>query len=432
MGAPPRAGTSARPLSGLFAIAKPSGPTSMHILDTLKPLLASSALFYEPGAPEPHSKEHSKKLARRAKPWERALLQRCGRMPPKLGQGGTLDPLAEGVLVVGVGAGTKHLQQFLSCTKEYRTVALLGSATTSYDSNEPVMRRAPFAHVTRELLAAALPQFTGELMQVPPLYSAVRIDGKRLFDYARQDIPLPRPIDARRVSVSELRLVDWLPGGSHDYKEPSAELSEEDHALVDKIRNMTGGGYDTRRVEQGEQGEQGEQEKQGEQSNAREPESKEPESKEPRAQEPRAQEPRAQEPQAQEPGEGPEVEGASTSTTAATPPPAAVLEMTVSGGTYVRSVVHDLGAAVGSAAHVARLIRTRQGEFALGHSAVPQDGAVADSSVELPGNCIPWAVFERGLAELDAARRGDTSRDTRDASGLREWERVLLRAIQPV
>ena len=123
---------------------------------------------------------------------------------------------------------------------------------------------------------------------------------------------------------------------------------------------------------------------------------------------------------------------ASTSTPAAALPPAAVLEMTVSGGTYVRSVVHDLGAAVGSAAHVVRLIRTRQGEFALGHSAVPQDGAVADSGVELPGNCIPWAVFERGLTELDAARCGDTSRDTRDASGLREWERVLLRAIQPV
>ena len=99
MGAPPRAGTSARPLSGLFAIAKPSGPTSMHILDTLKPLLASSALFYEPGAPEPHSKEHSKKLARRAKPWERALLQRCGRMPPKLCLLYTSDAADEATIV---------------------------------------------------------------------------------------------------------------------------------------------------------------------------------------------------------------------------------------------------------------------------------------------------------------------------------------------
>lgn len=382
MAPPSRASSSARPLSGLFAIAKPSGPTSMHILDTLKPLLASSDLFYEPGTPEPHSKKHK---GRRTKPWERALLQRCGRMPPKIGQGGTLDPLAEGVLVIGVGAGTKHLQQFLNCTKEYRTVGLLGSATTSYDSQEPIMRRSPFAHVTRELVASTLPQFTGELMQVPPLYSAVRIDGKRLFDYARQDIPLPRPIEARKVTVSELRLVDWLPGGTHAYKPPSAEISDADHALVDKIRNMTGSSYDTQRVD-ATNGDAGDSDK------------------------------------------PPAATPASDAPASSDAPPAMVLDMTVSGGTYVRSVVHDLGAAVDSAAHVARLIRTRQGQFSLGHASAPQDGAVADSGVDIPGNCIPWAVFERGLAEHDSAKRGDTSLDTRDESGLREWERILLGA----
>lgn len=86
-----------RPVSGLFAIAKPSGPTSMHILDTLKPLLASSPLFYEEREWKSDGRQQGKKM-RKSKPWEKALLQRCGRMPPKLGQGGTLDPLAEGVL----------------------------------------------------------------------------------------------------------------------------------------------------------------------------------------------------------------------------------------------------------------------------------------------------------------------------------------------
>lgn len=85
-----------RPLSGLFAVAKPSGPTSMDLLDQLKPLLASSSLFYAPDAPAPFS--GSAKKAKRLKPWERALMERCGRLPPKIGQGGTLDPLAEGVL----------------------------------------------------------------------------------------------------------------------------------------------------------------------------------------------------------------------------------------------------------------------------------------------------------------------------------------------
>ncbi|WFD36947.1 tRNA pseudouridine(55) synthase [Malassezia cuniculi] len=406
MAPPPRAAsTSARPLSGLFAIAKPSGPTSMHILDTLKPLFASSSLFYEPGAPEAGGKEQGKK-SRRVKPWEKALLQRCGgRMPPKIGQGGTLDPLAEGVLVIGVGAGTKHLQQFLNCTKEYRTVGLLGTATTSYDSQEPVMRKAPHAHVTRELVCSTLPQFTGELMQVPPLYSAVRVDGKRLFDYARQDIPLPRPIEARKVTVSELRLVDWLPGGTHEYKPPTAEISAEDHALVDKIRNMAGSSYDTRRVDMDTAGT----------------------SDAPAADTPNKEKPPAADDGPSDPNET-DVGHSDDS------PPAMVLEMTVSGGTYVRSVVHDLGAAVGSAAHVVRLIRTRQGQFSLGHASAPQDGAVAvaDGQVDIPGNCIPWSVFERGLAEQDASKRGDTSLDTRDGSGLREWERVLLGAIQPV
>ena len=83
--------TTDRPLAGLFGIAKPSGPTSMDILDQLKPLLASSSLFYAKDAP-------AQEKPRRMKPWERALLKRCGRMPPKMGQGGTLDPLAEGVL----------------------------------------------------------------------------------------------------------------------------------------------------------------------------------------------------------------------------------------------------------------------------------------------------------------------------------------------
>ena len=100
-------------------------------------------------------------------------------------------------------------------------------------------------------------------------------------------------------------------------------------------------------------------------------------------------------------------------------PAAFALEMTVSSGTYVRSIVHDLGTACGSAAHVVRLIRTRQGAFSLGHEAEQ-------------GNCIPWSVFERGLAELDAAHRGDTSLDSRDASGLREWERAVLAHFQTV
>ena len=85
----------------------------MDLLDRLKPLLASSDLFYAAHTPR------RVKPARRLKPWERELVAKCGRLPPKMGQGGTLDPLAEGVLVIGLHHGTKQLQQFLHCTKEY-------------------------------------------------------------------------------------------------------------------------------------------------------------------------------------------------------------------------------------------------------------------------------------------------------------------------
>ena len=79
----------------------------MDLLDRLKPLLASSDLFYAA-----HTPRHVKP-PRRLKPWERELVAKCGRLPPKMGQGGTLDPLAEGVLVIGIHHGTKQLQQFL-------------------------------------------------------------------------------------------------------------------------------------------------------------------------------------------------------------------------------------------------------------------------------------------------------------------------------
>lgn len=392
-----------RPLSGLFGVAKPSGPTSMDLLEQLKPLLASSSLFYPPDAPAPFSTAAKKN--KRLKPWEKALLQRCGRLPPKIGQGGTLDPLAEGVLVVGIGAGTKELQQFLHCTKEYRTTGLLGTATKSYDSKDAVLKHAPYAHVTEAMLREKLPLFTGDVQQIPPLYSALRMDGKRLFEYAREGIPLPRPIEGRSVTVEELRLVEWLPGGTHAYKAPEDEVPEDEKAVLDRIRSLAGREHTFETVKIG--GAEGAAE---------------------------APAPRNTSDAAlATPASASDPAHLETTPCAGTDagPAAFSLEMTVSSGTYVRSIVHDLGAACGSAAHVVRLIRTRQGAFSLGHG--PAEGAVPDSHVALPGNCIPWRVFEQGLAELDASRSGDVSAiDTRDEHGLREWERSVLAHIQVV
>ncbi|WFD27931.1 tRNA pseudouridine(55) synthase [Malassezia nana] len=354
-----------RPISGLLGIDKPSGPTSMDLLDRLKPLFASSSLFHAT------DEARTSKDRRRLKPWEKALQKKCGgRLPPKLGQGGTLDPLAEGVLVIGIGAATKQLSQFLHCRKTYETTGLLGTSTTSYDAESPVMRRAPHTHVDRDLMSAQLPRFTGTVKQIPPVFSALRMDGKRLFDYARAGEPLPRPIEARDVTVHKLELVAWHAPESHTYEAPTTEVPAEDQALLGQVRRLAGSddnGTDT--FKEGDD---------------------------------------AMPSHAAAASDAPDAR-----------PAAFTLTMTVSSGTYVRSIVHDLGTACGSAAHVVRLRRTRQGDFFIGTD-------------DAPGNCVPWAVFEQGLEELEASRRGDSSRDTRDESGLRAWERAVLEYIHVV
>ena len=138
--------------------------------------------------------------------------------------------------MIGVGAATKELQQFLHCTKDYRATGLLGSATSSYDCKDAVVYRAPSSQVTEALIREKLPLFTGEVQQIPPLYSALRMDGKRLFEYAREGIPLPRPIEARDVTVHELRLVEWLPEDKHTYRAPDMEVSEEYKQVYERMR----------------------------------------------------------------------------------------------------------------------------------------------------------------------------------------------------
>lgn len=348
----------------------------MDLLDKLKPLLASSSLFYAPNEPP------VTKSGRKLKPWERALIKKCGRLPPKLGQGGTLDPLAEGVLVIGIGAATKQLPQFLQCSKEYETTGLLGTATTSYDCKEPILLRAPYSHVDEALVRSKLPLFTGELLQLPPLFSALRMDGKRLFEYAREGLPLPRPIEPRPVTVSSLELVDWLPADQHTYQPPSTEVPDDEKALVGRVRHLAGSqdhGFDTMR---------------------------------PAA--PAAEAPAAEAPAA----EAAAAPSRETDVDKEDAPPAFSLKMTVSSGTYVRSIVHDLGTACSSAAHVVRLVRTRQGDFTLGTDAEP-------------GNCIPWEVFEAALRDLEAAKQ-DKTESQKEPGELREWERLVLKYIQPV
>lgn len=127
----------------------------------------------------------------------------------KMGHAGTLDPLATGVLILCTGKETKNIEALQLHTKEYTATLQLGATTPSYDREHTVDYTYPTRHITRELIEATLPQFVGDIMQRPPLYSACMVDGHRAYKMARkgEDIELaPKPIH-----IDEIELTDFNP-----------------------------------------------------------------------------------------------------------------------------------------------------------------------------------------------------------------------------
>ncbi|MHB9056114.1 MAG: tRNA pseudouridine(55) synthase TruB [Paludibacteraceae bacterium] len=127
----------------------------------------------------------------------------------KVGHAGTLDPLATGVMIVCTGKATKKIEDFQYQTKEYVATLELGATTPSFDLEHPVNERFPVEHITREMIDNALSSFKGEIWQVPPVYSAVKVGGKRAYNYAREghDIELkPKLLVIDEIEVLELSL----------------------------------------------------------------------------------------------------------------------------------------------------------------------------------------------------------------------------------
>ena len=174
------------------------------------------------------------------------------------------------------------------------------------------------------------------------------MDGMHLYDYARKGIPLPRPIESRPVTVHALDVIDWK-GSDHSFRFPEKKFTEKQKQAVEKALH----GIEDQVIVKDEP------------------------------------------------------EEAETADVAAT---AFVLQMRVSGGTYVRTIVHDLGHAVGSAAHVVTLTRTRQSRFAL------------EPTEEGDFGCVPWEVFKRAVADPGEA----------DADGWTEWERAVMEKMEIV
>lgn len=128
----------------------------------------------------------------------------------KVGHAGTLDPLATGLLVICTGKMTKNIDTFQAQTKEYTGTFVLGSTTPSYDLETEIDHTFPTEHLTEELIHSATTQFIGDIAQFPPVFSALKKDGKRLYEFARAGEAVDIPSRQVHISAFEITRINNL------------------------------------------------------------------------------------------------------------------------------------------------------------------------------------------------------------------------------
>lgn len=136
------------------------------------------------------------------------LTRKWGLKKVKVGHAGTLDPLATGVLVICTGRATKQIESLQAGVKEYTATLKLGATTPSFDMEHPVDAEYPTEHITEETVREVLARFKGEIMQVPPVYSACKVDGKRAYDLARKGQADEVELKAKPLRIDEIELTD--------------------------------------------------------------------------------------------------------------------------------------------------------------------------------------------------------------------------------
>lgn len=127
----------------------------------------------------------------------------------KVGHAGTLDPLATGVLLVCTGRSTRRIAELQEGMKEYVADITLGATTPSFDLETEIDARFPWEHITRQSVEEILPTFTGRVMQVPPVFSAVKVDGKRAYSFARKGKEVE--LKAKPLEIRELEVLTFEP-----------------------------------------------------------------------------------------------------------------------------------------------------------------------------------------------------------------------------
>jgi len=161
--------TFSHPKEGIILVHKPQGLTSHDVVDIVR-----------------------KKLRTR-----------------KVGHAGTLDPLAEGLLIILVGKYTKLFARFANFDKEYAGILKLGEVTTTGDAQGQTLTLSDYRHISRVQLEKTFASFVGESQQVPPMVSALRIGGRRLYSLARRGITVERP--ARKITIYSLAIENFDP-----------------------------------------------------------------------------------------------------------------------------------------------------------------------------------------------------------------------------
>lgn len=138
-----------------------------------------------------------------------SICRKMGIKKLKVGHAGTLDPLATGLMILCTGKATKKIESFQAEEKEYLATLKLGATTPSYDMETNENCRKDYSHVTENSLREVLARFQGEIEQVPPVFSAVKVKGKRAFDYARNGEKLElkaKKIVIKKIDVEKLEL----------------------------------------------------------------------------------------------------------------------------------------------------------------------------------------------------------------------------------
>ncbi|KAJ2744653.1 pseudouridine synthase pus4 [Coemansia sp. BCRC 34301] len=307
-------------LHGVFAVNKPPGISCAGLLDYFKRNVTKgpeSMSFAEHFDREMALRRATAAaIDKQNKPRRRFVPSNI-----RVGHGGTLDVEAAGVLVFGINNGCKKLGEYLVGGKSYLATGRLGVATESYDAEGKVTRVCEStAHVTGAMISEAIPQFVGDIMQRPPIYSAIKLDGKRLYEYAREGERVPVEIKTRKVTVRDVKLLYYE---NHQATERLGKQIVLPPALGDYY---VSGQYEWRGTTDG-----------------------------PVVGQPLL--PFANQPLA----------------------PTFQLLIDSGGGVYVRSLIHDLGEAVGSAATMISLVRTSQGHLRLDRDTIePEDLSYMD------------------------------------------------------